>query len=142
MGRKSMSGGVKPLGLNRIQFDFAIEGMRFRPTLLWVATQTNLRRARQQLTRIKARMAAGTFCFSEEFPGFRGLHSMLVKIADAQHWNKKTYDNAVSALRRAFEFGYATIPRSETQPLGCKAHASAKRTGPRSIPSAFKMPKH
>jgi integrase len=31
---------------------------------------------------------------------------MLIKIADAQTWTKKTYNNAVSALRRAFAFGY------------------------------------
>jgi integrase len=35
---------------------------------------------------------------------------MLIKIADAQHWNKKTYNNAISALRRAFAFGYLDYP--------------------------------
>jgi hypothetical protein len=31
---------------------------------------------------------------------------MLIKIADAYTCNKKTYNNAISALRRAFNFGY------------------------------------
>ena len=33
MGRKSIMGGVRPKGLRRIQFDFEIDGVRFRPTL-------------------------------------------------------------------------------------------------------------
>ena len=42
-------------------------------------------------------------------------YSMLVKIVDAKHVSKKTYNNIVSVLRRAFEHGYrdhrnATIP--------------------------------
>jgi integrase len=35
---------------------------------------------------------------------------MLVKIADAQPWGGKTYNNAISALRRAFDFGYRDHP--------------------------------
>jgi hypothetical protein len=31
---------------------------------------------------------------------------MLVKIADAHTWSKMTYNNAISALRRAIAFGY------------------------------------
>jgi sugar lactone lactonase YvrE len=42
---------------------------------------------------------------------FLGIpHSMLIRIADAQNWNKKTYNNAISALRRAFAFGYLDYP--------------------------------
>jgi integrase len=37
-------------------------------------------------------------------------HSTLANIADAQRWQKKSYNNAVSALRRAFEFGYRDHP--------------------------------
>jgi hypothetical protein len=33
-----------------------------------------------------------------------------VKIADAQHWNKEAYNNAISALRREFAFGYCDHP--------------------------------
>jgi integrase len=71
MGRKSLTGGVKPKGSNRIQFDFEFEGVRYRPVLARTPTEANLRRARAQLEDIKRRIAAGTFCFAEEFPDFR-----------------------------------------------------------------------
>jgi hypothetical protein len=171
MGRKSTTGGVIPAGPARIQFDFRIEGQRFRPTLAWIPHETNLRRARTYLARIKARITAGTFSFADEFPRYKGLsqlppplrartcgevfdaflchedaslargdlaavtvschrrildhiwrprlgslpmlgipYSMLVKIADAYPCNKKTYNNTISALRRAFAFGYLDHP--------------------------------
>jgi hypothetical protein len=68
MGRKSITGGVVPAGTNRIRFDFSIDGKRFRPTLPWSPNETNLRRARTYLTRIKAQIEADTFCFPDEFP--------------------------------------------------------------------------
>jgi hypothetical protein len=37
---------------------------------------------------------------------------MLIKIADAYTCNKKTYNNAISALRRAFNFGYLDYPEA------------------------------
>lgn len=37
-------------------------------------------------------------------------YSTLVKIADSHQWSKKTYSNAVSVLRGAFEFGYRDYP--------------------------------
>jgi hypothetical protein len=45
MGRKSIMGGVRPKGLRRIQFDFEIDGVRFRPTLPWAPTPANLEQA-------------------------------------------------------------------------------------------------
>jgi hypothetical protein len=39
-------------------------------------------------------------------------HSQLLKIADAQRWKRKTYNNAISALRRAFAFGYCDYPHA------------------------------
>ena len=171
MGRRSKTGGVTPLGRNRIQFDFTIDGVRYRPTLPWIPHETNLRRAREHLQRIKARILAGTFIFTDEFPAYRGRLSLrlpmtsrtcsnvfdaflrheearvargdlapitlaahrqllehvwrpaigplsllavrytqLVKIADSHHWTKKTYNNAISALRRAFAFGFEDHP--------------------------------
>ena len=71
MGRKSISGGVRPKGRNRIQFDFEFDGVRYRPTLTRVPTEANLRRARAQLTDIKDRIEHGVFAFAEEFPDFR-----------------------------------------------------------------------
>ena len=37
-------------------------------------------------------------------------YSQLQRIADAQAWTKKTYNNAISALRRAFAFGFKDHP--------------------------------
>ena len=73
MGRRSVTGGVRAKGSNRIQFDFKFEGVRYRPTLPRIPTEANLRRARKQLEDIKARIASGTFNFAEEFPDFRDL---------------------------------------------------------------------
>ncbi len=171
MGRRSITGGVTAKGERRIQFEFWFEGVRYRPTLPRTPTETNLRRARDQVAGIKARIAAGTFWFVEEFPEFRNLkdvpyegaprtcnqvfdaflahcesrvskndlatitlayyrrilnrtwrpklgairfldvrNSTLVKIADAADWSKKSYNNVISVLRRAFKFGYRDHP--------------------------------
>jgi len=171
MGRRSITGGVVPKGPTRIQFDFSIDGTRFRPTLPWVPTEKNLCRARPRIAEIKMRITAGTFSFADEFPEYRsgirlGLpsrlqtcsdvfdaflyhsearvargdlapvtlasyqkildriwrpkigrivflsirHSTLSNIADAPNWGKKTYNNVVSTIRRAFEFGYRDHP--------------------------------
>ena len=40
-------------------------------------------------------------------------YSRLVSIADTQRWSKKTYNNVISALRRAFDFGYRDRPLQE-----------------------------
>jgi integrase len=37
-------------------------------------------------------------------------YSTLVEIADSPNWGKKTYNNAISVLRRAFKFGYRDYP--------------------------------
>jgi hypothetical protein len=76
MGRKSITGGVMPAGISRIRFDFSIDGQRFRPALPLIPNETNLRCARRHLTRIKAQIEAGTFCFADEFPRYRGLQKL------------------------------------------------------------------
>ena len=146
-------------------------GVRYRPTLPWTPTETTLRRARQHLVGINARIAAGTFSFAEEFPDYRHLkevpragsprtcgqvfdeylahcsarvarldmasvtlssyrtildgiwrpelgalrfldvrYSTLLRIAERAGWGKKTHNNAISVLRRAFKFGYRDHP--------------------------------
>lgn len=70
MGRKSLSGGVRAKGSDRIQFDFEFEGVRYRPEIKGPPSEGNLRRARVQLQGIKERIEAGTFKFSEEFPNY------------------------------------------------------------------------
>ena len=191
MGRRSITGGVMPAGPSRVQFDFVIDRIRFRPTLPWPPTGSNLERARKHLARIKAQIEAGTFCFAEAFPEYRGLakvpptvrarccdevfdhflrheaarvargdlapvtltshrqildhvwrpqlgrlpflgvqHSMLIKIADAKNWNKKTYNNAISALRRAFAFGYLDYPESRDPAAALKCSRIGKKDRP------------
>jgi integrase len=77
MGRKSTTGGVIGRGHDRIQFDFTLDGVRYRPTLKRRPTEANLRQAREYLKDIKARIRAGTFSFAEEFPDFRDLHRVV-----------------------------------------------------------------
>jgi hypothetical protein len=40
-------------------------------------------------------------------------YSRLVAIADGRSWSKKTYNNGISVLRRAFDFGYRDRPLEE-----------------------------
>jgi hypothetical protein len=77
MGRKSITGGVEPAGPYRIQLTFAIDGVRFRPTLRWVPNEANLHRSLIYLARIKAQIAVGTFCFAEEFFPIIGICTTL-----------------------------------------------------------------
>ena len=77
MGRRSITGGVTPKGSDRIQFDFELDGVRYRPTLKRLPNEANLRRARKQLEEIKARIANGTFCFAEEFPEYRDRDGVI-----------------------------------------------------------------
>src|ERR1700730_778871 len=76
MGRRSITGGVIPAGPYRIQFTFYVDGVRVRPTLPWIPHEANLSRARAQLARIKTQIAAGTFCFADEFPNYRGVRTL------------------------------------------------------------------
>lgn len=63
-------------GRDRIQFDFMLAGVSYRPTLLRTPTETNLRRAREHLVGIKERIAQGTFLLAEEFPDFLHLNKV------------------------------------------------------------------
>jgi integrase len=71
MGRHSSTGGVRARGINRIQYDFRLNGVRYRPTLKVISTEANLRRAREHLKFIEEHIRLGTFRFIEEFPDFR-----------------------------------------------------------------------
>ena len=52
MGRKSNNGGVTAYR-DRIQYDFMLDGVRYRPSLDRKPTEANLRRAREHLQHIK-----------------------------------------------------------------------------------------
>jgi len=53
-------------------------------------------------------------------------HSTLVVLADSPEWSKKTYNNAISVLRRAFKFGYRDYPGQHNPTLSL-ASARIKR---------------
>ena len=60
MGRKSARAGVSAIGQRRIRFDFKLDGVRYRPSLVRSPSETNLRQAREYLAGIKQRIEAGT----------------------------------------------------------------------------------
>jgi hypothetical protein len=75
--------------------------------------EANLRRARAHLVRIKARIEAGTFCFAEEFPDYRGVHHIPMPLR-AQ---------ACSAVFDAFlRHGAARVARGELAPITLASH--------------------
>jgi integrase len=143
------------------------------------------------LVQIKARIAAGTFCFMDDFPNFRFRHrlpvllraqtcgqvfdaflhheaarvarddlapvtltahaqilnsvwrpaigalpflgvrySTLVKVVDAHRWTKKTYNNVISALRRAFDFGFQDHPERHNPSNALKSARIGKKDRP------------
>ena len=171
MGSKWFTGGVVAAPRGRIQFDFRVDGIRYRPTIKRPPSEANLRRACKRLGVIKRQIEDGTFSFADEFPDYRFLrrragvckvrlcnqvfdeylahcearlrrddlasatlrgyrkvldgiwrpaldqrlfydvsYSQLVAIADRHDWSKKIYNNALSVLRRAFDFGYKDRP--------------------------------
>jgi integrase len=55
---------------------------------------------------------------------------MLVKIADARQVRKKTYNNIVSVLRRAFEHGYRDHPERHNPARGLKTLRNRKKDRP------------
>jgi integrase len=57
-------------------------------------------------------------------------YSMLVKIADAKRVGKKTYNNIVSVLRRAFEYGYRDHPERHNPARGLKTLRIRKKDRP------------
>jgi integrase len=54
-------------------------------------------------------------------------HSTLSNIVDAPDWGKKTYNNVVSTIRRAFEFGYRDHP-DQSNPAALLKSARIRRS--------------
>src|SRR5258707_1092630 len=77
MGSKWFTGGVSAAPRGRIQFDFMLEGIRYRPTLRRPPSEANLRLAREHLQSIKQHIAVGTFSFLDEFPDYRYLRRVV-----------------------------------------------------------------
>jgi hypothetical protein len=73
MGSKWFIGGVTAVPHGRIQFDFILDGIRYRPSIKRPPSEANLRRARERLEVIKHQIQLGTFSFADEFPDYRFL---------------------------------------------------------------------
>lgn len=58
---------------------------------------------------------------------YKVTYSRLVAIADGRNWSKKTYNNGISVLSRAFDFGYRDRPLEEN-PARCLRGARLRKT--------------
>jgi integrase len=61
-------------------------------------------------------------------------YSRLIGIADSQRWSKKTYNNVVSVLKRAFCFGYRDRPFHENPALNLRCARLRKSDRPKIDP--------
>jgi integrase len=61
-------------------------------------------------------------------------YSRLIGIADGYCWSKKTYNNAVSVLKRAFDFGYRDRPFHENPALNLRCARLKKADRPKVDP--------
>jgi integrase len=57
-------------------------------------------------------------------------YSTLIKIADDVVWSKKTYNNTISVLRRAFKFGHRDHPENHDPTSGLKGARIRKKDRP------------
>lgn len=68
MGSKWFTGGVVAAPRGTIQFDFVLDGIRYRPSIKRPPSEANLRRARERLAVIKRQIQSSIFSFADEFP--------------------------------------------------------------------------
>jgi integrase len=61
-------------------------------------------------------------------------YSQLVAIADRKPWSKKTYNNAISILRRAFEFDYRNHPEQHNPARSLRSARLKKKDRPKIDP--------
>jgi integrase len=61
-------------------------------------------------------------------------YSRLMSIADGHSWSKKTYNNTISVLKRAFEFGYRDRPIHENPALNLRCARLRKADRPKVDP--------
>jgi integrase len=57
-------------------------------------------------------------------------YSTLVKVVDAHRWSKKTYNNVISALRRAFDFGFQDHPERHNPSHALRSARIGKKDRP------------
>lgn len=68
-------------------------------------------------------------------------YSTLVKLADDADWSKKTYNNSISVLRRAFKFGYRDHPEKHDPTAGLKSVRIRHKDRPAIDPFPFRRPR-
>jgi integrase len=61
-------------------------------------------------------------------------YSRLVAIADSNAWSKKTYNNAISILRRAFDFGYRDHPEQHNPARSLRSARLKRKDRPKIDP--------
>jgi hypothetical protein len=61
---------------------------------------------------------------------FAVRYSTLVEVADRHRWTKKTYNNVISALRRAFDFGFQDHPEYHNSARALKSARIGKKDRP------------
>ncbi len=61
-------------------------------------------------------------------------YSRLVTVADKNTWSKKTYNNAISILRRAFDFGYRDRPEQHNPARSLRSARLKKKDRPKIDP--------
>ncbi len=61
-------------------------------------------------------------------------YSRLVAVADRKTWSKKTYNNAISILRRAFDFGYRDRPEQHNPARSLRSARLKKKDRPQIDP--------
>jgi integrase len=61
-------------------------------------------------------------------------YSRLIAITDGHSWSKKTYNNAISVLKRVFDFGYRDRPVHEKPALNLRCARLRKADRPKVDP--------
>jgi len=121
MGRKPDISGVRAKGTDRIEFDFLkhCESRMAKNDLAFV-TVDGYRKVLQQVWRPEIG--------DEPFEQIR--YSRLVKIADGYKWKKKTYNNVISVVRCAFDYGYRDFPEKHNPASALKCFRITKKDRP------------
>jgi integrase len=61
-------------------------------------------------------------------------YSRLIAISDGHNWSKKTYNNTISVLKRAFDFGYRDRPVHENPAINLRCARLRKADRPKVDP--------
>jgi hypothetical protein len=135
-----------------IQYEFSVDGVRYRPSVDTRPTEVfdeflahceaRMRRADLAAATVNGYRKVLDTAWRPQLGGLPFLtvpFSTLIKIADThKSWGKKTYNNSVSALRRAFVFGYQNHPQLCNPVLGLKGIRLSPREQPRLLTPALR----